>query len=252
MQKEYINTFLEKEGVQLDPASIAVNPVKRQISKLFLNSLWGKFAQRSNLPCTSIVNNPDEHFCYVFLPYYEVSELNFIDDETALIIWKYAKGHHTINKKTNLFIACFKTTYARLELYSLLDRLQERCLYHDTDSVIFVHREGEGLPPLGAYLGELTSEIPDNTYIAEFVSTGPKSYGYKLNTSKTVLKVKGITLNVANARDIHFHSLKDYVLDYILNGDLECQKFISVEQPGFVRNKKLWQIETRRLRKTQR
>lgn len=251
-KKQYIDAFLEKEGVQLQAANIALNPAKRQISKLFLNSLWGKFAQRSNLPCTSIVTNPDQLFQYAFLPYYEISELNFIDDETASVNWKYAKGHHTVNKNTNIFIACFTTAYARLELYSLLDRLQERCLYHDTDSVIFVHREGEWNPSLGDYLGELTSEIPDGTYITEFVSAGPKTYGYKLNTGKTVLKVKGITLNVANTQVINFDSLKDLVLDYPNNSATEAQKSIAIEQQGIVRNKKYWDIETRPLRKTQK
>ncbi|KAM4014972.1 uncharacterized protein ACNLHF_001687 [Anomaloglossus baeobatrachus] len=251
-KQQYIDSFLEREGVQLRPENIGVNPAKRQISKLFLNSLWGKFAQRSNLPCTSIVSDPDELFQRVFLPYYDISMVHFIDDETATINWKYVKGHHTVNKNTNIFIACFTTAYARLELYSLLDRLQERCLYHDTDSVIFVQKAGEWNPTLGDYLGELTSEIPDDTYITEFVSAGPKTYGYKLNTGKTVLKVKGITLNVANTQSINFNSLKDLVLDYQRNSDSETQRRIIIEQPGIVRNKKYWDIETRPLRKTQK
>ncbi|XP_066437432.1 uncharacterized protein [Eleutherodactylus coqui] len=248
----YIDSFLQKEGVQLRKEEIGVNPAKRQISKLFLNSLWGKFAQKSNLPCTNIVTDPDKLFEYVFLPQYEISGLNFIDDETANVTWKYAKEHHTVNKNTNIFIACFTTAYARLELYSLLDRLQERCLYHDTDSVMFVHREGDWNPPLGDYLGELTSEIPDDTHITEFVSAGPKTYGYKLNTGKTVLKVKGITLNTSATQVVNFDSLKDLVLDYQRNSDPETQKTITVEQPGFVRDKKYWDIETRPLQKTQR
>lgn len=136
-KKEYIVSFLEKEGVKLRAENVAVNPAKRQTSKLFLNSLWWKFGQRSNLARTSIVRDPDELFQYVFLPYYEISELHFIDDETASVNWKYTKGHHTLNKNTNIFIACFTTAYARLELYALLDRMQDRCLYHDTDLVIF-------------------------------------------------------------------------------------------------------------------
>ncbi|KAM4028544.1 uncharacterized protein ACNLHF_023858 [Anomaloglossus baeobatrachus] len=251
-KQQYIDTFLEKEGVQLRSENIGMNSAKRQISKLFLNSLWGKFAQRSNLSCTSIISDAEALFHHVFLPYYDISMLHFIDDETTTIDWKYTEGHHTVNKNTNIFIACFTTAYARLELYSVLDKLQERCLYHDTDSVIFVQKDGEWSPPLGDYLGELTSEIPDDTYITEFVSAGPKTYGYKLNTGKTVLKVKGITLNVGNNQSINFNSLKDLVLDYPRNSDSETQKRIIVEQPGIVKNKKYWDIETRPLRKTQR
>lgn len=34
----------------LDPSQIEKNPVKRTIAKLFLNCLWGKFAERIQLP----------------------------------------------------------------------------------------------------------------------------------------------------------------------------------------------------------
>jgi hypothetical protein len=44
-----------------------------------------------------------------------------------------------------------------------------------TDSVIFVHREGEYMPPMGDFLGDLTDEL-DGDYIVEFCSGGPKVY----------------------------------------------------------------------------
>ncbi|XP_040190087.1 uncharacterized protein LOC120921636 [Rana temporaria] len=251
-KKEFIDSFYKREDVQLCAEDIKVNPSKRQISKLFLNSLWGKFGQRTDLPHTSIVTDPDEHFRLMFSPCVEISEVNIINDETTIVNWKHAKGHHKANKNTNIFIACFTTAHARLELYKLLDGLQERCFYHDTDSVIFVSKKGDWDPPLGYYLGELTSEVPDGTHITEFVSAGPKSYGYKLNTGETVLKVKGITLNVANRQVINFESLKDLVLDYSENSDPQTQRSIGVEQSSIVRDRKSWQIETRVQRKTQR
>ncbi|XP_044865131.1 uncharacterized protein LOC123366087 [Mauremys mutica] len=70
---------------------------------------------------------------YLFSPSYEVSSCEFINDETACVSWKLAKDQYSVSGNTNVFIACFTTAYARLELYNLLDRLQERCLYHDTD-----------------------------------------------------------------------------------------------------------------------
>lgn len=251
-KKQYIDSFSKREDVLLCAKDIEVNPSKRQISKLFLNSLWGKFGQRSNLPQTSIVTDHKALSRLMFSPCFDISEINMINDETAIVNWKHAKGHHKANKNTNIFLACFTTAYARLELYKLLDGLQERCFYHDTDSVIFVSKKGDWNPPLGDYLGELTSEVPDGTHITEFVSAGPKTYGYKLNTGETVLKVKGITLNVANRQVINFESLKDLVLDYPQNSDLQTQRSIGVEQSGIVRNRNCWQIETRVLRKTQR
>lgn len=60
-----------------------------------------------------------------------------------------------------------------------MERLQERVLYIDTDSLIYVVREGETPLELGNYLGDLTDELGGDT-IQEFVASGPKSYTYKI------------------------------------------------------------------------
>lgn len=40
---KYIADYLTNEGIQLDPSNIAMNPGKRAVSKLALNSFWGRF-----------------------------------------------------------------------------------------------------------------------------------------------------------------------------------------------------------------
>ncbi|XP_032094416.1 uncharacterized protein LOC116523417 [Thamnophis elegans] len=248
-KEQYIQDYEKMEGVHLRRDRIEVNPAKRQIAKLFLNSLWGKFGQSTNHLTTSVVTNPEELFKYLFVPYYDVSSCEFVDTETAVVTWKTAKNQPTKSSCTNVFIASFTTAYARLELYRLLEGLGDRCLYHDTDSVIFVSREGAWTPPLGDYLGQLTSEIPQNTTITEFVAAGPKTYAYALSNGEAVVKVKGITLNCGNSSKVNFDSLKDLVDDYCLP-DAKRKKEISVEQLGIVRVKKQWTLETRVLRKT--
>ncbi|XP_060550634.1 uncharacterized protein LOC117657823 [Pantherophis guttatus] len=248
-KERYVRDYEKNEGVRLRKERIEVNPAKRQIAKLFLNSLWGKFGQSTTQLTTSVVTEPEELFKYLFVPHYEVSSCEFVDDETAIVTWKTAKKHPTKSTCTNLFIACFTTAYARLELYRLLDRLGDRCLYHDTDSVIFISREGAWSPALGDYLGQLTSEIPPNTSITEFVAVGPKTYGYALSNGSTVLKVKGITLNSSNCVKVNFESLKDLIDEYC-QSEGEEKKEIKIQQPGIVRIKKQWALETRVLRKT--
>src|SRR6185312_6759617 len=56
----YIKRYHDKEGVLLDKAKIQVNPGLRQLAKLMLNSFWGKYGQRSNLPQVEYVSNRDE------------------------------------------------------------------------------------------------------------------------------------------------------------------------------------------------
>ena len=92
-------------------------------------------------------------------------------------------------------IAAFTTAYARLKMYVYLERLQERVLCTDTDSLIYTVREGEA-PPLemGSYLAELTDELGGDI-IHEFASAGPKRYTYQTHQGKKkmVLHAKGIT-----------------------------------------------------------
>ena len=111
---------------------------------------------------------------------------------------------HIGSNSTNVCIAAFVTTYARLKLYSELEKLQDRVLYFDTDSIIFVEHTNnttEYKPKLGNYLGELTNEIKKDkgTHIVEFVSSGPKLYAYRTNTGYTKCVVKGFTLNYTSS-----------------------------------------------------
>ncbi|XP_062828202.1 uncharacterized protein LOC134292300 [Anolis carolinensis] len=251
-KSKYIRDYHAREGVRLRRNKIAVNPAKRQIAKLFLNSLWGKFGQRTNLPVTQVLRDPEDFFQILFSDAYKVSMSECLDDEAVCLSWKYSEDRVTTAGRKNEFIACFTTAYARLELYKLLDKLGSRVLYHDTDSVIFVSREGEWEPPLGDYLGDLTDEISSGRSITEFVSVGPKSYGYKLTDGTACLKVKGITLNSANCEKINFSSLKDLAFAYV-SDKKGCQpREIVIHQPGIVRNKRQWTLHTKTLKKTQK
>lgn len=62
------------------------------------------------------------------------------------------------SNKTNIFIASFTTSWARLEWYSYLEKLQEQVLYIDADSIIYLWREGLPEVETGPFLGELKDE----------------------------------------------------------------------------------------------
>jgi hypothetical protein len=67
-------------------------------------------------------------------------------------------------------------------------------------------------------MGDMTSELKENEYISEFVTGGPKNYGYKLCNSvivvvKTVCKVRSITLNYKASQLVNFDTIKDLVLN---------------------------------------
>ena len=58
----------------------------------------------------------------------------------------------------------------------------------------------------------LTDELKKGDYIEEFVSGGPKNYGYRSKTGKKECKVRGFTLNYRNAEVINFETMKNVVV----------------------------------------
>ncbi len=65
-----------------------------------------------------------------------------------------------------------------------LDMSQERVLYYDTDSVIYLTKPSEAEPPLDNHFGELTDELGGDC-ITVFASGGPKDYCYRTNPVKS-------------------------------------------------------------------
>ena len=56
-KQRYIENYYKNEGIRLDP-DIRKNSGLRSLAKLCLNSMWGKFAQRSGLSQTEIHDDP--------------------------------------------------------------------------------------------------------------------------------------------------------------------------------------------------
>ncbi|XP_071964130.1 uncharacterized protein [Antedon mediterranea] len=212
-KQKYISDYRTVEGIDLNHDDIAYNPGLRSLAKLMLNSFWGKFGQRENLTRIKYTQDPNEVYDILSNPRVVVHDLNFVNDDLAEIKYEDEEQFVEVNRKVNVVIAAFTTALARLKLYELLEKLQERVLYYDTDSVIFVSKPGVWDPPLGDYLGQLTTEVDpkDGKYIESFVSGGPKNYAYKLDTGKTVCKVKGFTLNFTNAQKINFDTVSNMV-----------------------------------------
>jgi len=143
----------------------------------------------------------------------------FASDEVVWISWKFSSEERVASlRHTNEVIGAFVTAGARIHLYSYLDRLQDKAIYCDTDSVIYIQPTGEpALVKTGDNLGEMTSELQPNEIISEVVCAGPKNYGHRTINSatgenKTVCKVRGITLNYSASQLVNFSKMKDMIL----------------------------------------
>lgn len=156
-------------------------------------------------------------------PSIDVNHIFPVNEETLITNWEYKEESANVLSTVNVCIAAYTTTQARLNLYEYLEKLGERVLYYDTDSVIYVTKEGEFEPETGSMIGEMTDELEDygeGSYITEFVSGGPKNYAYKVWSTKNekemiTCKVKGIQLNYEAAQLINFESIKDMILNKV-------------------------------------
>jgi hypothetical protein len=163
-----------------------------------------------------------------------------VSDHKLLVTYKDLENENTPRPFTNLPIAAFISSWARLKLYELLETVgYDKVIYCDTDSVIYVQNIKE--PPVletGNFLGELTDEIPEGWKVLVFIGLGAKNYAYRmvnLNTGeiKDVMKIRGITLNYRALQVIdfnHFYNLvkEKYESKQIFSPNNICRK------PGYV------------------
>ena len=89
-------------------------------------------------------------------------------------------------------------------------------------SYLYSRQPRPALVETGDNLGQMTSELKANEIISEVVCAGPKNYAYrKINSltceSKTVCKVRGITLNYSASHFVNFAKIEDMILSMDYN-----------------------------------
>ena len=229
-KNEYIRKYYEHEGILMARESIEKNPGLRSLSKLSLNSFYGKFGQRSNLGRNQYIRETGTLYNLLTNKSKVVTDFHIMNENVMLVEFKNSEEFNFESPNTNVLIAAFCTSWSRLKLWSVMNKLGDRVLYHDTDSIIYsaTGKPEEYIPPLGEYLGDLTNELnckevgcnDENCtghWIVEFVSCGPKNYTYRLNTGQHVCKVRGFSLNYRNSQVINFHSMKEALFAWAKN-----------------------------------
>lgn len=193
----------------IDKNKVEKNPIRRALAKLFLNSLWGKFAQKPRSKRQGIIYSAND-FIQIWSNDH-IKKKSILFRETGVGIFKYQyelKSAYTPeNAKGNLFLAAKVTEHARCILHRQMIKIHpERILYCDTDSVLFVWPEnGPDLTGIG--LGKWTNEYPTKR-IVEFLALAPKFY-MLVFPEDTCLKVKGIQLTQKNIKTLHAQCLKE-------------------------------------------
>ena len=118
-----------------------------------------------------MITDPKNYFQLITSDQEEIQDILFLNEEVVEVQHSTkTKFLKTLNT-SNVVIAAFTTASARLKLYEALKVVNERVLYMDTDSVVYIARAGEPDPKEGCALGDLENEFKcDNEYITEFIA----------------------------------------------------------------------------------
>ena len=244
-QRQHIADYYAREGIRLDRANIKKNPGLRTLAKMMLNSMWGKFGQRTNKTQVKEFDDPMTFSKFHESDKFDIRYVSVLTEERVEIHYKHELEEDPISPNLNIFVACFTTCWARLRLYEALDLLQERVVYFDTDSVVFRSLPDQPDPPLGDYLGDFKDELSTGDYIVEFASGGPKNYGYLTNEGKQECKVRGISLNSEGSKQLNYHVLRQNVLDDIQQPLESGSRQTDVKKTyHIVRNAKQYALDT--------
>ena len=219
--EEFLLNMKIKEGLDLYNCKFEKNPGLRYIAKILLNSFWGRFALRENLPAHSFIFSAEELFRTISDENIEILRLKPLKHNLVSMVTKQKEiSLIDISNNRNIYIAAITTAWARMELYNYMDQLsttdKTQVLYCDTDSIIYnMNSEPKKSLELGPYLGDLTNELKSNEYITDYVSAGPKSYAYVTDLLNSCIKIKGFTLYFENLKAFSQESIKEIIKQFI-------------------------------------
>lgn len=212
------------------------NPAKKQTAKIMMNSAWGKHAQRPIMPEAAIFDFEDDQDA--ILNFFENCTRNNYEYHDGIylnknqIMYKYSiSGKNTRPDLHGGYLpaALFVPAYGRMQLWEELNKLGKRVLMNDTDSIVYIYDPDLYNIPEGGLLGQWEVEDIDskNGGIREFVGLGPKTYGILCDNGYSMVKAKGLSLNLATEKLVNFETMRDAAIS---------RKVIKVPQKTFVWN----------------
>ena len=202
---------------------------KKIIYKVVINSAWGKHVQKIVQSEFEVFNHENDlvsvmdFWSNVMAGNYEFKSGTFLSGGN--LVNRFQKNKNKVKLDLhNCYVpaAIFVPEYGRIQLVEKLMELVEP-LYHDTDSVIYVHdpmRDGElEVSDILGDWGEEDISMEDvHGGIVEFVAMGPKTYGLKCRDGHSMIKAKGVKMNHATSDLFNFDVMKYLVDEYLDEG----------------------------------
>jgi ribosomal protein L44E len=214
---------------------VKLDPVMRALAKLFLNSLWGKWAQKAAKECHTTIYGTQQFFQLWNDKTVERETCQFRDISPGVYKVSYKKKNPFINPVPhgNVWLAAAVTAWARIALHTQMIRIgPEKLIYCDTDSIIFLWpKTGPVLSGIG--LGKWTDEYPKNR-IVKVYALAPKLYALILaddskGTTYESFRAKGVQMTLANQEKMGF----DSILPLIQRTVLEKETTHTIEVANF-------------------
>lgn len=194
-------------------SQVRKDPVRRQMAKIYLNSLWGKFCQKPNRTFYETIHSYTE-FCRLWFDK-KIDKHSFqfrhLGGDTWKVKYEVKQDYNEPNAKYNIYLASKVTEWARCILHRQMLRIgEQRICYCDTDSLIFLWPKSES-SLTGCGLGKWVDEYPRDR-IVQLYALAPKFYFLVFADGTTSLKSKGIQLTLENVKRLHKHSLASQLL----------------------------------------
>ena len=242
----YVNHFF-------DLKKNAKTLVDREISKLALNALYGRFGIKIDNEEKQIIKKNE------FDKYnrrYNIIDCVELGTQSEHILITYNRSGHPLydfeeenyaNTYSNVAISAAIAAYARIHMNQFKMIQGNACLYTDTDSIVL---EKE-LDPCFVNDSSLGSFKLEYGAISEGVFVAPKVYSLKLNSGEVITKIKGYQPARSAYDMFSFDLIKETTLNAQLSKDPpfssyeQCVYPLTAEQVIFKKNQSEGRIESK-------
>ena len=125
----------------------------------------GKFGQRTDKIQVCEFTDPQSLLEFMDSNQHSINYVSVLTEDRVEIHYRQVADDRPPSINLNILIATFTTCLARLRLYEALHLLQERVLYFDTDSVIYIQCPSDPSlhPPRGNYFRDFKMNWPQTT-----------------------------------------------------------------------------------------
>lgn len=224
-RETYLNDLKATLKLRLDPNDFKKDSTLRSLAKYACNNLWGYLGRRGDESQTIFCREEKEIYKIVNDAKLDVTSMRVVAGGKFLRL-DYKPKKEQVVRTASIVLALITTSFARLELFRLLDEYSEEVVYFDTDSAVLLLPADRPGPPTSASLGGLKDEITEKFgpghRISSFTSLGPKCYVFTVvdETGKLVhteQKVKGISLST-KAMEVVNEGLMDRLVESRADG----------------------------------